>query len=524
MKGKRTFIGSLLAVLLLALAVGPGRAQAPEQQESVYAQADIGTAFTYQGQLADGAGSADGPYDFRFIVYNAASGGSQVGSTVSGDDVCVSEGLFTVELDFGDIFDGTALWMEVAVRPGASTGTHAILAPRQPLTPAPYAVYADRALWTNLIGVPADIADGDDDTTCTAGDGLTLDGTALSADTAYLQRRVSDACTSGSAIRVINADGTVTCEPVDGGAGNITGVYAGDGLTGGGASGDVVLEADFWGSGTATTVAHSDHDHWGQQWSGSGTGLSLDGGIKGLNVVASGYGVEAHIPSATGYTYGVTGWSESTDGTGVYGLASASSGKNYGVYGESRSPGGYGGFFYGDVHVTGTLTKFLGAFKIDHPVDPENQYLYHSFVESPDMKDVYDGVVTLDAQGEDTVQLPDWFEALNQDFRYQLTAIGVPMPDLYIAQEIQDNRFEIAGGAPGRKVSWQVTGIRHDPYAEANRIVVEEEKPPEERGTYLYPQGYGQPEELGLDYQRDADLVDQAPKAAPESLPTGSDE
>ena len=100
------------------------------------------------------------------------------------------------------------------------------------------------------------------------------------------------------------------------------------------------------------------------------------------------------------------------------------------------------------------------------------------------------------------MQLPDWFEALNRDFRYQLTPIGAPAPNLYVAQEIQDNRFQIAGGKPDLKVSWQVTGIRHDPYAEAYRIPVEEMKPEGERGTYLHPEAWGQPESLGLDYRR----------------------
>ena len=137
------------------------------------------------------------------------------------------------------------------------------------------------------------------------------------------------------------------------------------------------------------------------------------------------------------------------------------------------------------------MYKNAGAFRIDHPLDPANKFLNHSFVESPDMKNIYDGVAMLDAAGQAVVELPAWFEALNKDFRYQLTAIGAPAPGLYIAKEIQDNRFSIAGGAPGMKVSWQVTGIRHDPYAEANRIAVEEDKPADARGAYLFPAGYG---------------------------------
>ena len=114
----------------------------------------------------------------------------------------------------------------------------------------------------------------------------------------------------------------------------------------------------------------------------------------------------------------------------------------------------------------------------------------HSFVESPDMKNIYDGVAVLDERGEATVVLPDWFEALNGDFRYQLTPIGAFM-QLYVADEIADNRFKIAGGLPGKKVSWMVTGIRHDAFAEANRIKVEEFKADSDVGSYLHPQAFG---------------------------------
>jgi hypothetical protein len=95
------------------------------------------------------------------------------------------------------------------------------------------------------------------------------------------------------------------------------------------------------------------------------------------------------------------------------------------------------------------LSKGGGSFKIDRPLDPAHKYLYHSFVESPDMKNVYDGTVTLDPEGRATVGLPDWFETLNRDFRYQLTAIGAAAPDLHIAGEVRDGEFAIAGGRPG---------------------------------------------------------------------------
>jgi hypothetical protein len=161
---------------------------------------------------------------------------------------------------------------------------------------------------------------------------------------------------------------------------------------------------------------------------------------------------------------------------------------------------GLAGFFQGDVEVTGWLTKPLGSFKIDHPLDPTNKNLYHSFVESPDMMNVYNGNVVLDETGEAWVQLPDWFEALNRDFRYQLTAIGAPGPNLHVGAKIDGNRFRIAGGTAGMEVSWQVTGIRQDPYAEQHRIPVEEWKSERQRGKYLYPEVYGQPPEQGVNW------------------------
>lgn len=168
--------------------------------------------------------------------------------------------------------------------------------------------------------------------------------------------------------------------------------------------------------------------------------------------------------------------------------------------------GGPAASFAGDVSITGTLSKGGGSFKIDHPLDPENKYLCHSFVESPDMMNVYNGNVLLDGRGEAVVKLPDWFEALNGDFRYQLTPIGAPGPNLHV---VQDNKFKIAGGKPGMSVSWQVTGIRKDAWAVANRIPTEVDKPADQRGTYLYPAAHGKPKEKGLHY-----AMSQAKRAA----------
>lgn len=187
-------------------------------------------------------------------------------------------------------------------------------------------------------------------------------------------------------------------------------------------------------------------------------------------------------------------------GTGIYaegdrdgdGLEATTDGNGAAVYAYREDRGQLAGAFDGKVSVNGTLEKAAGSFKIDHPLDPANKYLSHSFVESPDMMNVYNGNVTTDKNGDAIVKLPDYFEALNRDFRYQLTVIG-QFAQAIVAEEIKDNKFVIKTDKPNVKVSWQVTGIRHDPYATANPIVVEQEKPSQERGSYLVPEVYGEP-------------------------------
>ncbi|MGD1025925.1 MAG: hypothetical protein ABR880_24355 [Candidatus Sulfotelmatobacter sp.] len=281
----------------------------------------------------------------------------------------------------------------------------------------------------------------------------------------------------------------------------------------------------------------------------AGTGITF--GVYGVSNSPNGTAVQGYAPSTgTGSTNGVAGYTNN-GGNGVLGAASATTGVNFGVQGISVSSGGVGvqgsspnvavagfnqvcsttcnlvagtagqfvtasggivlqglvgaGFTQvfsvdsnGDLTITGKLTKGSGSFKIDHPLDPSNKYLSHSFVESPDMMNIYNGVVVLDSKGGASVNLPDYFQALNSDFRYQLTAIGAPGPNLYIAEEISGNRFKIAGGKPGARVSWQVTGVRQDAYAKAHRIQVEEDKPEQQKGHYLHPELFGATEKEAI--------------------------
>jgi hypothetical protein len=246
----------------------------------------------------------------------------------------------------------------------------------------------------------------------------------------------------------------------------------------------------------------------------TGTG-SYDGvAVYGESVPTDYYGIGGYFVGGYRGVYGTVVPTGSSSYRGVYGAVSGGTGSNYGVYGYAYggatnygvygyASGGstnYAGYFSGNVHVTGTLSKGGGSFKIDHPLEPETKYLYHSFVESPDMMNVYNGNVVLDASGAARVEMPDWFEAVNRDFRYQLTAIGAPGPNLYIAEKVSGNQFRIAGGEPGMEVSWMVTGIRHDAFAETNRIPVEEDKPANEVGKYLHPDAYGLPATMSVDY------------------------
>jgi hypothetical protein len=176
---------------------------------------------------------------------------------------------------------------------------------------------------------------------------------------------------------------------------------------------------------------------------------------------------------------------------------------------SNGKPGGLAGVFFGDIVVNGAITADVKDFKIDHPLDPANKYLVHSSVESSEMMNLYTGNVALDANGEATVPLPSWFQAENADFRYQLTAIGAPGPNLYVVQEVADNQFKIAGGAPGMKVSWQITGIRQDAFAKANPLEVESTKPARERGFYIQPNLFGQPEEKSIEWARHPELMKQ---------------
>ena len=277
-------------------------------------------------------------------------------------------------------------------------------------------------------------------------------------------------------------------------------------------------------------------------WSDNGIGVY--GWVKTTNTATSPgtmglIGRNESVGTSTAVAKGVAGWTSNGSGIswGVYGQTDSTNVSSAGVRGRLDTPGaqgraiwgevepatsgqynGHAGYFVGPIYVNcpspsgcpgstsnpsarwsayiqgnlyvnGQIAGQSKPFLIDHPLVPENKYLVHAAVESQDMKNIYDGIVIMDNNGEAWIELPTWFEALNKDFRYQITSIGGFAP-VYIAEKVANNRFKIAGGTPGMEVSWQVTGIRHDPWANDHPLVVEQDKPAEERGSYLYPEGY----------------------------------
>ena len=270
------------------------------------AVAPLGSAFTYQGRLTDGAQPANGNYDFIFNLMDASTNGNAIAVPLSMQNTVVQDGYFKVELDFGpNAFEGSGRWLDILVRTNCNClGGYMTLAPRQSLTPTPYAMFAARAVqansansvaWANISGVPAVFGDGvDNDTTYAAGPGLSLSSNQFSVS--------------------------------------------------------------YSGSGNATTAARSDHGHFGGNWSGTSSGF----GLVVINNSTSGNGLYAQQGSGSGvsvpFGYKAAIWGESSQGDAVYGASGSAYGSglsgyathatqpNYGVYGKSDSALGKGIF------------------------------------------------------------------------------------------------------------------------------------------------------------------------------------
>ncbi len=284
-----------------------------------------------------------------------------------------------------------------------------------------------------------------------------------------------------------------------------TSTSSGDGVSGASATGDGVHGESNSSSGVGVNGYNGSG---GDGVYGESNGSSSSSGVYGYN---SGSGDGVYGKSIGSSASGITGLNTST-GYGVYGSSSAGTG----VYGYSNSSTyagifaanstGYALWSSGDAHINGSLSKSSGSFLIDHPQFPETKYLYHSFVESPDMMNIYNGNITTDANGNATVSLPSYFQAENMGFRYQLTPLG-QLAIAAVIDTIADNKFTIKTDKPNVTVSWQVTGIRNDKYAQQHRIVAEVDKKGDAVGKYLNPEVFGQPKEKAIMQQPNNDVV-----------------
>jgi hypothetical protein len=296
-------------------------------------------------------------------------------------------------------------------------------------------------------------------------------------DSSLLQRPLTRVCPRGQSIRAITRMGSVSCQVT----GDVVPPLVFD-------VGSTLPLFHMTNTGTGSAIEGESRSTLASAYFrnlGAGSGLRADsvGGSKGavsaFHFGTGGYGLWAELlnpgnPNAAIYARTAGG------GRAIDAEVNSTTSTADALFARSRSthPDSYAGYFSGDVRVTGnlavggTVSKAGGAFRINHPLSPATRYLQHSFVESPDMKNIYDGVTRTDGRGFATVRLPRWFQALNGKFRYQLTTIR-SFAKAIVWREVRDNSFVIRTQRPHVKVSWQVTGIRHDAYAKANRIEVD---------------------------------------------------
>jgi len=462
--------------------------------------AQIPHIISYQGVLTDNAGNPkpDGDYNFTFSLYKTGTGGDAIWS--ESKTLNVSKGLFSTSLGSQTPFADTVkfdnpYWL------GIKVGTDPELSPRIALTSSGYSLSSGTAL---------DVADGKVVKSLNnLKDAVTLEGSGgTTINTNGSTITISSSGTGGTGIQgVQNTNNTL------------------DVIDPNGPTATLNLKVPLTLTQSTTNPTFLSYN----------TGTNGGPGIQGISPSGAGVIGESSIWVGTyGETNtfrGVWGKATGTDGIGVYGESSLGTGvrginSEYGAFGElgrgyigvygseNNNINNWAGVFDGWVNVNGTLLADALSvsgdkeFKIDHPLDPANEYLIHSCVESSERMNIYNGNITTDGNGLANVELPTYFEALNIEYRYQLTIIG-QQAQSWIENEISNNHFTIKTDKPNVKVSWQVTGVRNDQYAKTHPFVVEQEKEEKDKGKYLRPELFGQPEEMGINYVKRPEINQQ---------------
>ena len=466
---------ALLALLAVAIRLAPVEAE------------DLGSAFTYQGYLVHQLQPANGQFDFEFRLYDAAVGGTPAGPAVA-KTLQVTAGQFTTILDLNNVFfEGQKWWLEIKVKPNGGAGALQTLAPRTEMTAVPNALTANnlKLPWSRVVNTAGTLID------------LTNNGVGQP-----LKLRAN--VVAPNAVIRINSDGNGSgmqvssgCEPPEAAVkvfneGKGMAFFSENKASRPKDRAPDISPEQFAGGMSESYAAASPNvigdlkSAGGTGWIPPGIGSIVIGDIGGWGYGLDSVGVIGQCPNGVG----VFGTSDSLNGltnpnpsaVGVRGYSAAGVGvsgetvNGSAVRGKALSGSGYAGYFEGAVQVVGNLVAGSKQFLIDHPLDPDHRRLAHASIESAEMLNLYRGNVTLDADGFAVVTLPAWFEALNGDFSYQLTPIGRAEPGLYVAEEIHQSKFRIGGGSPGARVSWMVTGVRHDRYAREHPLQVEQIK------------------------------------------------
>jgi hypothetical protein len=505
----------LLAGCVAALALAAG---------STVALAQVGTEINYQGQLKEFGSSTNAPVDLEFRLFDTITGGAQVGTAVTATLTPV-DGLFTRNLDFGvnPYVTDAPRFLEIKVR-SAGSGLFTTL-PRQRLTAAPHSL-TTRGMNVNSagsVGIGTTTPDNIFEVVAPANPSIGLrqfGGSKFEVAVAAAVANWSQSAAANDA--VLRSSGGSAIHLLSG-SGEAALTVAGSNNVGIGTTApDAKLQIDRVPDGGKVLLLNNPIATWASgdifnsfRYIQTASPLATDGNWKQFNVAPGGVSIgypntPVYNSSDAMYVNGSVGIGTNVPSHKLTVRGAGNTMRLIGPTGEfewnSRMNLGDGGFVSisendddfldltgrNGIRAVNTFSAPVKNFRIDHPSNPANMILNHGCIESDQYVNLYRGNAVIGNDGGVWIQLPSWMSDLNTDFSYQLTSIGAAQPNLFVAVEVnKSNQFRVAGGIPGAKVSWQITGVRHDAYVQANPLIVEEVKQPKDQGTYLSPNSFG---------------------------------